>query len=142
MDFMTAQNRARFIEIWKKAKENAPIEGEEALFAEIMLEHREHHSLFDLGEAAFNIDFAARRQTNPFLHTALHALVEQQIRAREPIEAEQALLSLLSKGDSRHEALHRIGGLLAQTLYDAVTRNKSIDDARYLAGLREFIHSS
>ncbi|MBI3805778.1 MAG: DUF1841 family protein [Nitrospirae bacterium] len=139
MDFMTAQNRARFFEIWKKAKENQPIEGEEALFAEIMLEHREHHSLFDLGEGAFNIDFAARRQTNPFLHTALHAMVEQQIRSHQPVEVEQALLSLLSRGESRHEALHRIGGLLAQTIHEAVTQNKSIDEARYLSGLREFI---
>lgn len=140
MDFMTAQNRARFFEIWKKAKENFPMEGEEALFAEIMLEHREHHPLFDLGEAAMNIDFAGRRQTNPFLHTSLHAVVEQQLQARQPIEVEQALLSLISRGDSRHDALHQIGGILAQVLYDAVTRNKPIDEGNYLLKVRALIN--
>jgi hypothetical protein len=140
MDFMTAQNRARFFEIWKKAKENLPMEGEEALFAEIMLEHREHHSLFDLGDAAMNIDFAGRRQTNPFLHTSLHAVVEQQLQTRQPIEVEQALLSLVSRGDSRHDAIHQIGGIFAQVLYDAVTRNKPIDEAEYVSKVRALIY--
>lgn len=140
MDFLTAQNRARFFEIWKKAEDNLPMEGEEALFAEIMLEHREHHSFFDLGEAAMSIDFAGRRQTNPFLHTSLHAVVEQQLQARQPVEVEQALLSLIARGESRHDALHRIGGILAQVLYDAVTRNKPIDEADYLSKLRELIY--
>lgn len=140
MDFMTAQNRARFFEIWKKAKENLPMEGEEALFAEIMLKHREHHPLFDLGESAMNIDFAGRRQTNPFLHTSLHVVVEQQLQARQPIEVEQALLSLISRGESRHDAVHQIGGLLAQVLYNAVTRNKPIDEADYLSKVRALIY--
>lgn len=140
MDFMTAQNRARFFEIWKKAKENLPMEGEEALFAEIMLEHREHHPLFDLGEAAMNIDFAGRRQTNPFLHISLHAVVEQQLQAHQPIEVEQALLSLIARGDTRHDAIHQIGGILAQVLYDAVTRNQPIDEADYLLKVRAFIY--
>lgn len=116
------------------------MEGEEALFAEIMLEHREHHSLFDLGEAATNIDFAGRRQTNPFLHTSLHAVVEQQLEAHHPIEVEHALLSLISRGDSRHDAIHQIGGILAQVLYDAVTRNKPIDEAEYLSKVRALIY--
>lgn len=137
---MTAQNRARFFEIWKKAKENLPMEGEEALFAEIMLEHREHHPLFDLGEAAMNIDFAGRRQTNPFLHTSLHAVVEQQLQTHEPIEVEQALLSVIARGDTRHDAVHQIGGILAQVLYDAVTRNKPIDEADYLLKVRALIY--
>ncbi len=139
MDFMRAQNRALFFEIWKKAKANLPIEGEEAIFAEIMLEHREHHPLFDLGEKAFDIDFAARQETNPFLHTSLHAVIEQQLRAREPIETEQAFLSLLARGESRHEAIHRMAGLVAEILFSAVTKNKPIDEAGYLLRLREWI---
>lgn len=139
MDFMTTQNRARFFEIWKKAKADLPLEGEEALFAEIMLEHREHHPLFNLGEAAMNIDFGERRQTNPFLHTSLHAVVEQQLRIRQPVETEQALLSLISRGESRHDAVHQIGGILAQVLYDAVTRNKPIDEAEYISKIRGLI---
>ncbi|HZR46395.1 MAG TPA: DUF1841 family protein [Candidatus Manganitrophaceae bacterium] len=139
MDFLTTQNRARFFEIWQKAKANLPLEGEEALFAEIMLEHREHHPLFNLGEAAMQIDFAARRETNPFLHTSLHAVVEQQLAARLPAETEQALLSLLGRGESRHDAVHRIGGILAQVIHDAVTRNKPIDEGDYISKLRGLI---
>lgn len=139
MDFLTEQNRARLFEIWHKAKTHLPLEGEEALFAEIMLEHREHHPLFDLGEAAMEIDFGARRETNPFLHTSLHAVVEQQSLSHQPMETAEALAALQARGESRHDAIHQIGALLAQTLYDAVTRNKAIDEARYISKLKEFI---
>ena len=139
MDFLTTQNRARFFEIWSKAKLGLPLEGEEALFADIMLEHREHHPLFDLGEAAFEIDFSGRREINPFLHTSLHAVVEQQIQSGRPAETEQAVAALQARGESRHDAIHRIGALLAQALYDAVTRNRPIDEARYISNLKEFI---
>jgi hypothetical protein len=139
MDFLTAQNRARFFEIWEKVKSHLPLEGEEALFAEIMLEHREHHPLFNLGEPAMQIDFAGRRETNPFLHTSLHAVIEQQLKAGLPPETEQALLSLLARGESRHDAIHRIGAILAQVIHDAVTRNKPIDEGHYISKLRELI---
>jgi hypothetical protein len=139
MDFLTAQNRARFFEIWQKAKSNLSLEGEEALFAEIMLEHREHHPLFNLGEPAMQIDFAGRRETNPFLHTSLHAVIEQQLNSKLPEETDQALLSLLAGGESRHDAIHRIGAILAQVIHDAVTRNKPIDEVHYISKLRELI---
>jgi hypothetical protein len=139
LDFLTTQNRARFFEIWQKAKANLPLEGEDALFAEIMLEHREHHPLYNLGEAAMQIDFAARRETNPFLHTSLHAVIEQQLKTGLPPETEQALVSLLARGESRHDALHQIGAILAQVIHDAVTRNKPIDEVQYISRLRKFI---
>lgn len=139
MDFLTAQNRARFFEIWEKAKADLPLEGEEALFAEIMLEHREHHPFFNLGDKAFDIDFAGRRETNPFLHTSLHAVIEQQLKSRQPPEVEETLLFLQARGESRHEAVHWIGSVLAQVLYDAVTKNKPIDEVRYLSKLKEIV---
>lgn len=139
MDTLVPHNRARFVEIWEKAKGNSPLEGEEALFAQVMLEHREHHPVFDMGEAAFKIDFAARRETNPFLHVSLHVMAEQQVQSRQPIEAEQAFLSLKARGESRHDAIHRIGGVLAQVLQDAFLKNKPIDEIDYLLRLKDFI---
>ena len=139
MDFLTTQNRARFFEIWQKAKANLPLEGEDALFAEIMLEHREHHPLFNLGEPAMQIDFVGRRETNPFLHTSLHAVIEQQLHSKIPEETEQAFRALQARGESRHDAIHRIGAVLAQVIHDAVTRNKPIDEGFYITKLRELI---
>lgn len=139
MDFLTIQNRARFFEIWRKAKSNLPLEGEEALFGEIMLEHREHHPLFNLGEPAMQIDFARRRETNPFLHTSLHAVIEQQLQAGIPAETGEALASLMGRGDDRHDAIHRIGAILAQVIHDAVTKNKPIDEVEYIVKLKALI---
>lgn len=139
MDFLKTQNRARFFEIWSKVKSGLPLEGEEALFAEIMLLHREHHPLFDLGERAMEIDFSARRETNPFLHTSLHAVVEQQLETKQPPETAEAFLALQGRGESRHDAIHQIGAILAQTLYDAVTQNKQIDEAAYTSRLRALV---
>lgn len=139
MDFLAAQNRARFLEIWKNTSENKKLEGEEAVFGRIMQEHPEFHATFNLGEPAFGIDFASRNEVNPFLHISLHAVVEQQIADRNPAEVEQAYQAILEWGDSRHESIHRISGILAEVLFEAIQKKSPIDDAGYLRRVRELI---
>ncbi len=139
MDTLVLHNRARFVQIWEKAKGNFPLEGEEAFFAQVMLEHREHHPVFDMGEAAFKIDFSARRETNPFLHISLHVMAEQQIASRQPVETEEVFLALKAGGALRHDVIHKIGGALAQVLQDAFLKNKPIDEVDYLVRLKNLL---
>jgi predicted RNase H-like HicB family nuclease len=139
MDFLSIQNRARFLDIWKKASKDESLEGEEALFGKIMLEHSEFHSLFNLGEAAFEIDFAGQREINPFLHTSLHAVVEQQLASHNPQEVEQAVQATLARGETLHEAIHRISGILAEVLFEAVQKNRPIDESLYIKKVQGLI---
>jgi hypothetical protein len=141
MDFLTVQNRARFLEIWRKTSQSEPLDEEEALFGRIMREHPEFRPLFELGEPAFEIDFAGKKEVNPFLHTSLHAVVEQQISSRVPAEVERAFLSIRERGDERHEAIHRIGAILAEVLFEAVQKNRPLDEAAYLHRLKVLIES-
>jgi len=139
MDFLAIQNRARFFEIWKKASLGQPLLGEEALFAKIMQEHRQFHALFNMGESAFDIDFSARREVNPFLHTSLHAVVEQQLASGAPPEVPEAFRWIQERGDERHEAIHRIGGILAEVLFEAIEKKRPLDEAAYLQRIRDLI---
>ena len=137
MDFLAIQNRARFFEIWKQASQGEPLQGEDALFARIMREHPQFHPLFNMGDSAFDIDFAARREVNPFLHTSLHAVVEQQLSSGAPPEVAEAFRFIQQRGDDPHEAIHRIGGILAEILFEAIRRKRPIDEAAYLQKVRE-----
>lgn len=53
---------------------------------------------------------------DPILHIAQHSLVEQMIRTDEFPQVNEALLRLTSKGMPRHDAVHRIGELLIETM--------------------------
>jgi len=139
MDFLAIQNRARFLEIWKKVSLSEPLSGEEALFGEIMRQHPEFHPLFKMGASAFEIDFAGRREVNPFLHISLHAVVEQQMASGTPPEVSEAVRSIRGRGEGPHEAVHRIGAILAEVLFEGIQKKRPIDDAAYLRRLSELI---
>ncbi len=134
-DFLLPQNRARFLSIWQKAKRREELEPEEELFARAMEAHPEFHPTFDLGEAAFDRPFV--QEVNPFLHISLHAMVETQVASRNPPEAAEALGALLDRGDDRHDAVHRLGGILAEILFAAVKEHRPIDEAEYLRRLKD-----
>ena len=54
---------------------------------------------------------------NRYLHSAIHATVENQLALGEPPEAGRALARLLAGGLDRHEAVHAIGSVLAKHMF-------------------------
>ncbi len=113
------------------------MEGEEPLLSRILLDHPEFHAVFESRDG--EVDLAKFGGINPFLHVGLHLVVEQQRIGQQPPEVAQALVALQAGGVSRHEAIHQVGGVLAQVIQDAVTRNKPMDTGRYLLMLRKLI---
>jgi hypothetical protein len=47
-------------------------------------------------------------------HAAMHAVVETQVAASQPVEAAQALNRLIGAGLSRHDAIHALASVLAE----------------------------
>jgi len=70
------------------------------------------------------------------LHGAVHDIVERQLEMGEPPEAREALARLMASGMDRHEAVHRIGAVLAVEIHDTL-KDGAHDPARYEAKLRE-----
>ena len=53
-------------------------------------------------------------------HAIVHAAVETQLALNDPPSARDALTRLMGEGLDRHEAIHAIGSVLAEYLFEAL----------------------
>lgn len=76
------------------------------------------------------------RTPNLKAHAAFHAIVENQI-AEDMAAVVRAVPRLMAQGLSRHDAIHAIGWVLSQHLYDLMTcetpDEPGVANARYAA---------
>ena len=78
------------------------------------------------------------RLPNEQLHATLHAVVEAQIALGDETPARRIAQRLIGEGLDRHEAIHAIGMVLAEHIYDVLKTEKSGKDdpnAPYFAAL-------
>jgi len=63
------------------------------------------------------------------LHAAMHAIVENQLAAKdEPVV--RARSRLMKEGLSRHDAIHAVGSLVAEQIYDLLKLKDAPETAR------------
>ncbi|MEO5656234.1 MAG: DUF1841 family protein [Nitrospiria bacterium] len=130
-------NQWRFTTIAKKRLTGVELEGEEALIAHAMNLHPELDPLWDLGEASATPQEVNGTVVNPFIHTALHVLVEKQLEEKSPPEALTALDVLLARGVDRHEAVHAIAALYADLYFTTFRRGQSFEETSYIELLKQ-----
>jgi len=61
---------------------------------------------------------------NMMLHCAIHTTVENQIALGDEIPVERKLEQLLGEGLDRHDAIHAIGSVLAEFIYNMLHDKK------------------
>jgi hypothetical protein len=64
----------------------------------------------------------------PEAHAAFHVVIENQIAMGDETPAREALDRLMAEGLSRHEAVHALGSVLAETIV-ATTHGDGGEDA-------------
>jgi hypothetical protein len=85
-------------------------------------------------------DFHVDDGMNPYLHLSLHLALEEQVATRQPPEVGSALEHMMTtKGIDRHEALHIILEILAESVYYAQRDGKDPDVILYLTRVRELM---
>jgi len=75
---------------------------------------------------------------NPFLHVTLHAIAENQIQDRNPIEAFQFYNAMLRKKCSRHEAIHLLNIILVKFIFQILKEKKPFPLESYRKILKEY----
>jgi len=70
---------------------------------------------------------AGIRLPNDRLHAALHVTIENQIALGDELPVERTLHRLMSEGLDRHEAVHAIGSVLTDLIYD-VSKGEVADE--------------
>jgi hypothetical protein len=103
------------------------LDGEERRIGEVMLEHRdEYFNQFEMADVLGDHEFDPASETDPFLHITFHTIVENQLEAKEPIEAYQFYNSMRKKKVSRHDAIHLIGAILAPLILSTMQQKKPL----------------
>jgi hypothetical protein len=128
-------SRAHCGEIWHSGRSGAELSGEDATFYQIMLEHPEYYDFWERAAEIGDREIEAEGQ-NPFLHIALHSVIEQQIAAHNPPEVDQALFRLTRAGIPRHDALHQIARVFSGLLWELLKERKPFDKETYRRRLR------
>lgn len=133
-------HRRVFWDAWQRAREGLPLDAMQVRIARVIEMHPEYHHLFDDMDAFLDRDFHVDDGMNPYLHLSLHLALEEQIATRQPPEVGSALEQLMqSKGLDRHQAMHRILEILAESVYVAQRQGRDPDVLNYLSRLRELM---
>jgi hypothetical protein len=128
-------------EIWETAKggDLHVLGEEEKRIAQVMLEHEdEYFNQFEMADALSDYEFDPDSEENPFLHITLHATVENQLEARDPIEAYQFYNSMRKRKVSRHDTIHLIAMMLAPIIVTSLQRGNAPDMGMYKALLKKY----
>lgn len=123
-------NREHFHTIWRRAQ-NGQLDGlseEERRLAEIMLAHSDEYSnQFEFADVLADREFNPESEVNPFMHVALHALLEKQVKDHEPIEALQFYNAMLRNRCTAHDAIHLLMAILVKFLSPIFKKRSRFD---------------
>ena len=132
-------NREHLHSIWRRAQDGK-LDGlgeEERRLAEIMLDHSDvYFNQFEFADALTDRELDSESEVNPFMHVALHALLEKQLNDHEPIEALQFYNAMLRNKCSAHEAIHLLMAVLLKFLFPIFKKRSRFDLDGYRKLLR------
>lgn len=132
---LRAVTRRHLHAIWNAAKAGEALDGEDGVYAELILEHPEFHNVWEFADEVGGDDYLVDG-VNPFVHLSFHAIVENQIAQRDPPEVAETLDRLLVRGMSRHEALHAIMAKFIEVAFPAFQGREPFNTTRYTKRLR------
>ena len=78
-------------------------------------------------------------EINPFMHITIHQIVETQIRTEKPPEVERVFQGLKDKGQDRHDAIHAIGAIFVEYLFDVLKNGNEFDQEKYVADIKQLL---
>ena len=132
------QVRHFFCEARRKQREHLPLDGAEALAADVIALHPEYHALLDDPEAALAGAWTPEQGTmNPMLHLSLHMALLEQLSVDSPPGIRVIFEQQAAKFGDTHEALHRLLECLGETVWHAQQPGGTFDTNAYLERLRK-----
>jgi len=128
--------RARLGLIWKMAMAEAELGEEEATLAEMLKQHPEYFDIWEHADAFPPGEEVLRDGVNPFVHVTIHQTVENQIADRTPPQTAETLEALMRAGYTRHEAIHAIGAIVADEIFEILRDDRPFDEDSYVKALQ------
>ena len=84
------------------------------------------------------------RLPNETIHAVVHVIVENQLALGDGFQAKAVLLRLMKEGLDRHEAIHAIGSVVSEKLFEVMSEPKAGGDlnADYIKKLKSLTAES
>ena len=140
MSLLFSKQAARtYGQVWEKKKKGEKLFGEAEMVSDAMDAHPEFNPFWPQGEAAFQPQEIGGYVVNPLVHIGLHVIIEQQLASGDPEEVGMLVKSLVEKGDSRHEAIHKVAGIWGDIYFRSVRRGSPMEEGIYLAELHRLM---
>ena len=133
--------RENIHDLWEIAKTGNldKLSGEEKWLAKVMLEHQdEYFNQFEMADLTHDHEYDVESDENPFLHITLHAAVERQLEAKDPIEVYQFYNSMRKKKYPRHDTIHLIAVILTPLMFQVIQERREFDLDNYRVLLRKY----
>ena len=129
-------NRQRLRLVWEMAQMGGVLNDEDAMLVEALREHPEYYGVWDLVDELSDEELI-QDGVNPILHVTIHQTVENQLAAKDPPVVHETLERLMRSGLSRHGAIHAIGSVLCEEIWEILSQDRPFDEERYERWLRQ-----
>ena len=129
--------RQRLRLIWEMAQMGVVLSDEDAVLVEALREHPEYYRVWDQADELSDEELI-QDGVNPVLHVTIHQIVENQLAAKDLPVVHETLERLMRSGLSRHVAIHAIGSVLCEEIWEILDQDHPFDEERYERGLQQF----
>ncbi len=127
--------RKMYTDAWQKRCDGMPMSPLETQIADVIALHPEYHHA--IVAADLDRDYTPEEgRTNPFLHMGLHLGIREQVSTNRPAGIADIFNRLAKPLGDPHAAEHQMIDCLAETLWEAQSRNGAPDEQQFLARLR------
>jgi hypothetical protein len=106
------------------------------MLVKALQEHPEYYEIWDQVDELSEEELI-QDGVNPILHVTIHQTVENQLAAKDPPVTHETLERLMRSGLSRHGAIHAIGSVLSEEIWEILSQERPFDEERYEQGLQE-----
>ena len=129
--------RSFFCGAFAKQRDGMPLTPMEAIAADWIAEHPEHHAeLADLDAALAAVYDVEAGRSNPFLHLSMHLTISEQIAIDQPRGIKQAFELLAARCGSAHTAHHEVMECLGEMVWASQRSGLPPDGERYIDCVR------
>ncbi len=124
--------------VWEIAQYGGTLNAEDTRTAQVMREHSEWADLWPRLDTVSDAELE-RDGYNPVTHLMIHTTLENQLADNDPPITGEVLTALMAQGMSRHEAMHRMGEVVAEEIFNIMKHHRPFDEVWFERELRRLI---
>ena len=130
--------RQYYIDAWKKAQNNQPLEPLEKIIVDTISQHPEYQSVLIDSDTALGREYLPEMgATNPFMHMGMHIAIHEQLGTNRPDGIREVYGKVVKQCGDPHKAEHHMMECLAEMMWQAQRSGTAPDEKEYLRKLKK-----